>query len=80
MDDEGGVDWVGGSTYQKEVFVYLYGALSASAAVEKRMKQDSLFVSISDESCSALLERVRPVILDGHPWIQVLFDDLCLPH
>ena len=76
LNDKGGVEWVGGSTYQKEVFVFLYGSLSALSAVEKQMKQDKQYVSIFDDTFISLLKSVQPAILDGHPGIKLLLQDL----
>ena len=76
LNDKGGVEWVGGSTYQKEVFVFLYGSLSALSAVEKQMKQDKQYVSVFDETFISLLKSVQPAILDGHPGIKLLLQDL----
>ena len=80
MDGNGGADWVGGSTYLKEIFVYLYGALQASATIEGQMKNNMVLTNICDESHLLLLQKSQQMIEEGstHPWVRKSFEKLRL--
>ena len=80
MDGNRGADWVGGNTYHKEIFVYLYGALQASATIEERMKNDLVLACICDKSHHLQIQKSQQMIEeDGtHPWVKYSFEKLRL--
>lgn len=77
-DSRGSAEWVGGNTYQKEVFIFLYGTFKASAIIEGQMKEDVALVSLHSSSYLSLLQGGQEVLLEGrgHPWILESFQKL----
>ena len=86
-------DWVGGCTYQKEVFTYLSSALQSSLAIESLFKGHKNFNTICEEIPSQLFNIQATdggadggeggsgshirVICDGHPVIRRAFEEFC---
>ena len=86
-------EWVGGSTYQKEVFAYLLSALQSSVVLESLFKHDGSFREIygkkplllfgilgaadADAGLGVDLGSHIRVINEGHPIIKNMFDEFC---
>ena len=84
-------DWVGGCTYQKEVFTYLSSALQSSLAIESLFREHKNFNTVCGEipsqlfstqptDCDADVEGSRShlrVISDGHPIIKRAYEEFC---
>ena len=71
------VDWVGGCTYQKEIFAYLYGTFRAAVTMEKlvdqmgQVRQNGYLLGRT----IAIFPKLE-VLARGHPWISSLYEQL----
>lgn len=85
-------EWVGGCTYQKETFTFLYGAFESTLALRRcvggvsKDASDSVLsqtqtqrdvVQGHGEGEGGEGERYHGVLDQGHPWIQRMYPAIC---
>lgn len=81
-------EWVGGCTYQKETFTFLYGAFESTLALRRCV--GGVSKDASDSVLSQIQiqrdvvqghgeggERHHGVLDQGHPWIQRMYPAIC---
>ena len=84
-------EWVGGCTYQKETFTFLYGAFESTLALRRcgvsKDVSDSVLSQTQTQTQRDVVQghgegvgeglRHHGVLDQGHPWIQRMYPTIC---